>query len=109
MFRNLELNPRMQQESREAERRLFKYVRQELACHTVGSPEQFHRVVRALTARVDALNAQRIGRGHYMHVDAAMPTDRSDGWVKLTYLDVRKAQARITLTHCRGAVDGDSL
>ena len=104
MFRELELNQRMENEviNRSEEKSLFRHIRRELAYHTVSGAPKFNAIVRDLVNRCNAINAQRIGRGPYLHVDGAMPTDHTTGWVKITYLDVRKAQACILLAYNKG-------
>ncbi len=104
MFRELELNKKMQEATvnRDEEKSLFRHIRRELVNHTVNGASKFRAIVRDLESRCYAINAQRIGRGPYLHVDGAMPTDHTEGWVVISYLDIRKAQARLTLVHNQG-------
>lgn len=105
MFQQLELNQRMMQAQQEPEKKLFRYIRQNYAMHILSNPDNFPQVVRDISSRIDRINASRIGRGGYLHLDAAMPTDCSVGWLKITYLTVPRAQARITITNVAGEIE----
>ena len=107
MFRELELNKKMEEAviNRSEEKSLFRHIRRELANHTVSGAPKFRYILRDIENRCNAINAQRIGRGPYLHVDGAMPTDHTTGWIKISYLDIRKAQADLQLVYNQGEVE----
>ena len=104
VLHGLELNKRMQLFMDEEEVILFRHIRCQYQNRTLPSMEAWHNVLNDLRQRIDAINESRRGKGPYLHIDAALPTDLSDGWIKLTYLNVRKAQARLTITEIRGEI-----
>ena len=110
MFRELELNKRMENTAinRSEEKNLFRHIRREYQNHTVSGAPKFRAILRDLENRCNAINAQRIGRGPYLHIDGAMPTDHTDGWIIIKYLDVPRAQARILLVHNKGEAEINS-
>ena len=107
MFRELELNKKMQDATinRTEEKNLFRHIRREYQNHTVSGAPKFRAILRDLENRCNAINAQRIGRGPYLHVDGAMPTDHTNGWIVVSYLDIRKAQANLLLVHNKGEAE----
>ena len=104
MFQTLELNKKMDQVRQRGENKLFQYIRGRYERQWLAQPDAFDDILADLKTRCNAINAQRMGTGPYLHVDGALPTDHSDGWVTVSYLDVRRAQARITITAVRGQV-----
>lgn len=106
MFRDLELNKKMQETvvNRSEEKNLFRFIRRELVNHTLSGAPKFKAILRELENRCNAINSQRIGRGPYLHVDGAMPTDHTIGWIKITYLDVCRAQADLRLAYNYGEI-----
>lgn len=109
MFLDLELNKKMQEAvvNRSEEKTLFRFIRRELVNHTLSGAPKFKAILRELESRCNAINAQRIGRGPYLHVDGAMPTDHTIGWVKITYLDIRHALADLRLAYNHGEIELD--
>ncbi len=104
VLHSLELNQRMQHFMDEEEIILFRHIRCQYQNRTLPSMDAWHHVLDDLHRRIDAINQDRKGRGPYLHLDAALPTDLSDGWIKLSYLNIRKAQARLTITELRGEI-----
>ena len=107
MFQELELNKKMKETviNRTEEKNLFRFIRRELSNHTLSGAPKFKAILRELESRCNEINSQRIGRGPYLHVDGAMPTDHTIGWIKITYLDVRHAQADLRLAFNHGEID----
>lgn len=104
IFRELELNQRMQNQTKDEEKQLYRYIRKNLNNHVLRSERDFGGVLRELRTRINAINVQRIGRGNYLHIDAALPTDHTIGWIEIRYLDVPRARACITLVNHMGEI-----
>lgn len=104
MFQSLEVNKRMDEVRQAGESGLFRYIRGRYERRMLSDAAEFGRVLDDLRHRCAEINVGRVGRGPYLHVDGALPTDLSDGWVVVSFLNVRKAQARITLSLVRGEV-----
>ena len=107
IFRELEINAKMDVRTKDDELELYRYIRRELSNHVLVSEKDFDNVLRELKARVDAINLQRMGTGNYLHIDGVLPTDHTIGWITITYLDVRRARACITIENHKGEIGGD--
>ena len=103
-IRDLDINQRMENAKKDEEKELYRYIKRNLVNHLLTSEREFYRVMKELRTRINDINGRRIGRGKYLHIDGALPTDHTIGWITLTYLDVPRARACVTIVNFGGKV-----
>lgn len=102
IFRELEINPRMDVRAKVEEMELYRYIRRKLNNHVLKSGEDFDRIIQELKSRVDVINLQRMGTGSYLQIDGVLPTDHAIGWIKLSYTDNPLASSYIIIVSNKG-------
>ena len=102
IFRELEINPKMDVRTKGEEMELYRYIRRNLNNHVLKSGEDFDSIIQELKSRVDVINLQRMGTGSYLHIDGVLPTDHAIGWIKLSYTDNPLASSCITIVSNKG-------
>lgn len=103
-IREFDINQRMEGVKMDEEKELYRYIKKNLVNHLLTSERQFYKVMKELRTRINDINGRRLGRGHYLHIDGVLPTDHTIGWITITYLDVPRARACVTIVNFEGKV-----